>query len=181
MNVSCIVLSKCEDVFMPKQCVHSRYMPMTVTNVEVVEGKPTELNFTLAPLMDETASAVTSVPVTGTDTTTTTESTSAPSAPTGGDGTSPEPSDLDATGESGSSSDSSSSAQHDPLQPQDFRHHHYDDMTLFLRKYNTEYPSITRLYSVGQSVDGRELYVMEITDNPGTHEPGTPNTLCCIS
>lgn len=185
-------ISKCRDELMPRQCVHSRYTPMTVNNVEVLEGKPTELNFTLAPLMDDAASAVTSVPVTGAgadsanantnaNTTITTKSTSAPSTPTGGDGdgTSPETSGSDTTGESGSSSDGSSSAQHEPLQPQDFRHHHYDDMTLFLRKYNTEYPSITRLYSVGQSVEGRELYVMEITDNPGTHEPGTPDTSGC--
>lgn len=180
MNECSFYCPLCRDVLMSKRCVHTRYTPMTVTNVEVVEGKPTELNFTLAPLMDETVSAVTSVPLTGTDTNTytTTKSTSAPSSPTGGEGTSPEISGSDTTGESDASSDASSDAaspvQHEPLQPQDFRHHHYDDMTLFLRKYNTEYPSITRLYSVGKSVEGRELYVMEITDNPGIHEPGTP-------
>lgn len=165
------------------KCVHSRYTPMTVANVEVVQGKPTELNFTLAPLMDETASAVTSDPVTSTDTNTNTtaKSTSAPSSPTGGDGTSPETSGSDTTDESGASSNAASPAQHEPLQPQDFRHHHYDDMTLFLRKYNTEYPSITRLYSAGKSVEGRELYVMEITDNPGIHEPGTHNFFLSLS
>ncbi|MGH0183337.1 UNVERIFIED_CONTAM: hypothetical protein FKN15_011876 [Acipenser sinensis] len=62
--------------------------------------------------------------------------------------------------------------EHVPIQPQDFRHHHYSDMELFLRRYSTEYPGITRLYSIGKSVEQRELYVMEITDNPGTHKPG---------
>ncbi|KAK1158328.1 hypothetical protein AOXY_G23196 [Acipenser oxyrinchus oxyrinchus] len=64
--------------------------------------------------------------------------------------------------------------EHVAIQPQDFRHHHYSDMELFLRRYSTEYPGITRLYSIGKSVEQRELYVMEITDNPGTHKPGKP-------
>ncbi|XP_041097154.1 carboxypeptidase D [Polyodon spathula] len=64
--------------------------------------------------------------------------------------------------------------KHVPIQPQDFRHHHYSDMELFLRRYSTEYPGITRLYSIGKSVEQRELYVMEITENPGTHKPGKP-------
>ncbi|XP_076138273.1 carboxypeptidase D [Alosa pseudoharengus] len=152
------------------------YTPMTVTNVRVVKDKATELNFTLAPLSDDTASAVTSVPMTDAHatTTTTTTTTPAPSSPTGSDATSAETSGSDATGETSPPSGAGSSVQREPLQPLDFRHHHYDDMTLFLRKYNTEYPSITRLYSIGKSVENRELHVMEITDNPGDHEPGEP-------
>lgn len=61
---------------------------------------------------------------------------------------------------------------HQAIQPKDFRHHHFPDMEIFLRKYANEYPSITRLYSVGKSVEQRELYVMEISDNPGIHELG---------
>ncbi len=49
---------------------------------------------------------------------------------------------------------------------------HYDELTKFMQDYAEKFPSITRLYSVGQSVENRELWVLEITDNPGVHEPG---------
>lgn len=63
-------------------------------------------------------------------------------------------------------------SSHQPIQPKDFRHHHFPDMEIFLRRFANEYPNITRLYSLGKSVESRELYVMEISDNPGVHEPG---------
>ncbi|KAL2096139.1 hypothetical protein ACEWY4_008287 [Coilia grayii] len=150
------------------------YTPMVVTNVQVVEGKASELNFTLAPLAGETSGAVTPAPVAVTTPATTTQSPTETAAHTGGDGAIAENSGSDASAESSSSPDSGSAAASEPHQPQIFRHHHYADMMLFLRKYNATYPSITRLYSVGKSVEGRELYVMEITDNPGVHEPGEP-------
>uniref|UniRef100_A0A3B5M6R2 Peptidase M14 domain-containing protein n=1 Tax=Xiphophorus couchianus TaxID=32473 RepID=A0A3B5M6R2_9TELE len=47
-------------------------------------------------------------------------------------------------------------------------------MELFLRKYSSEFSSITHLYSIGRSVQDRELYVMIISDNPNVHEHGEP-------
>ena len=60
------------------------------------------------------------------------------------------------------------------LRPPSFNYHHYDDMKTFLAFYNHTYPSLTRLYSIGKSVDGRDLWVLEISDNPGIHEPLEP-------
>uniref|UniRef100_A0A8C8C7I3 Peptidase M14 domain-containing protein n=1 Tax=Oncorhynchus tshawytscha TaxID=74940 RepID=A0A8C8C7I3_ONCTS len=113
------------------------YMAMTVVGVQVVEGKATELNFTLAPLGNEPTGGIT-VPFTTT--------TARPPA----------------------------QPEHQPIQPQDFRHHHYNDMELFLRMYSNRFHSIAHLYSIGKSAEDRELYVMVISDNPTVHEPGEP-------
>ena len=56
----------------------------------------------------------------------------------------------------------------------DFSIHTYDLMEKFLKNLVTKYPSITRLYSIGKSVQGTELWVLEISDNPGIHESGEP-------
>lgn len=56
----------------------------------------------------------------------------------------------------------------------DFTHHDYEKMTNILKVFEKNYPSITRLYPLGQSVQNRTLWVLEISDNPGTHEPGEP-------
>ena len=58
--------------------------------------------------------------------------------------------------------------------PRIFKNHNYNDMTTFLQTIAKLYPNITRLYSVGKSVQNRELWVLEITDNPGIHEVGEP-------
>ena len=58
--------------------------------------------------------------------------------------------------------------------PTKFSHHNYNEMTELLNYYAKTYPNITKLYTVGQSVKGRELWVLEISDNPGKHEPGEP-------
>lgn len=58
------------------------------------------------------------------------------------------------------------------IQPVKFEHHNYNRMFEVLNTLAVEYPTITKLYSIGQSVQGRSLLVLEITDNPGIHEPG---------
>eukprot|EP00062_Callorhinchus_milii_P019835 gi/632974796/ref/XP_007903875.1/ PREDICTED: carboxypeptidase N catalytic chain isoform X2 [Callorhinchus milii] len=54
------------------------------------------------------------------------------------------------------------------------RHHGYEDMVRTLFKVQRECPFITRVYSIGRSVQNRHLYVLEISDNPGIHEPLEP-------
>uniref|UniRef100_A0A7N6AUX9 Peptidase M14 domain-containing protein n=1 Tax=Anabas testudineus TaxID=64144 RepID=A0A7N6AUX9_ANATE len=121
------------------------YAPMTVHGVQVMEGKATELNFTLTPLVTDTAGSIT----------VSTSSTVIPS-------------------EENKNSPSLPLPEHHAIQPQEFRHHNYADMELFLRKYSSEFPSIAHLISIGSSVEGRELYVMVISDSPMVHEHGEP-------
>lgn len=56
----------------------------------------------------------------------------------------------------------------------EFKHHNYVAMERFLKELNANYPNITRLYSIGSSVQGRELYVMEVTKDPGKHSSEKP-------
>uniref|UniRef100_A0A8D1VQK9 Peptidase M14 domain-containing protein n=1 Tax=Sus scrofa TaxID=9823 RepID=A0A8D1VQK9_PIG len=58
--------------------------------------------------------------------------------------------------------------------PVTFRHHRYDDLVRTLYKVHNECPYITRVYSIGRSVKGRHLYVLEFSDYPGNHEPLEP-------
>lgn len=55
-----------------------------------------------------------------------------------------------------------------------FIHRNYTEMEKFLKYYHEKYPQVSRLYSIGKSDEGRELYVMEITDHPGVHEVTEP-------
>lgn len=54
------------------------------------------------------------------------------------------------------------------------KHHNYKDMVQFMDDLTAKYPSITHKYSIGKSVQGRELWVMVVSDNPTKHEPGEP-------
>lgn len=49
-------------------------------------------------------------------------------------------------------------------------YHTYATLTSDLQAYATAFPAISRLISVGQSVQGRELWAMCITSNPGAHD-----------
>ncbi|XP_014246155.1 carboxypeptidase D-like [Cimex lectularius] len=62
----------------------------------------------------------------------------------------------------------------DFLLPVNFIYHHYDALEDVLMTISHTYPHITRLYDIGTSVQGRKLFVLEISDNPGIHEPGEP-------
>jgi len=53
-------------------------------------------------------------------------------------------------------------------------YHDYEELTAYLQDYAQRYPNLTSLYSIGQSVAGRELWVIEISDNPGVTELGEP-------
>ena len=55
-----------------------------------------------------------------------------------------------------------------------FIHHNYEEMTKVLKNYSKSCANISRLHSIGRSVEGRELWVFEITDNPGKHELTEP-------
>ena len=139
---------------------------MTAYNVHVMEGKATELNFTLAPVVSEAPgnTSVTTQSVPSTTSQTVPSTSVSPSTPTQ---TQVVPSET-----RNQSSPASRPPSHEPIQPHEFRHHNYADMELFLRKYQSEFPAITHLYSVGRSVQRRELYVMVISDNPTVHEHG---------
>lgn len=50
------------------------------------------------------------------------------------------------------------------------KHHHHDEMVKLLQALNRKFSEISRLYSIGKSVEGRELWVLEISDKPGVHQ-----------
>ncbi|KFM71636.1 Carboxypeptidase D, partial [Stegodyphus mimosarum] len=56
----------------------------------------------------------------------------------------------------------------------EFKHHHYEEMVDILKNVSKKCSKISHLYSIGKTVEQRELYVLEMTDNPGEHEPGEP-------
>ena len=60
------------------------------------------------------------------------------------------------------------------LEPVHFTHHNNEEMYNVMTDLSKSFPDITRLYSIGRSEEGRELMVIEISDNPGQHEPGEP-------
>ena len=61
-----------------------------------------------------------------------------------------------------------------PIEPKEFVHHGHSALLHVLTSIHNSFPHLTRLYSIGQSVQGRTLPVLEITDNPGVHEAGEP-------
>lgn len=41
-----------------------------------------------------------------------------------------------------------------------------------MKSISDECPNITRMYSLGKSSNGLDIYAMEVSDNPGIHERG---------
>lgn len=56
----------------------------------------------------------------------------------------------------------------------EIRHHKNSELQSLLESYATNYSHLARVYSIGKSVEGTDLLVIEISDNPGVHEPGEP-------
>lgn len=57
----------------------------------------------------------------------------------------------------------------------DFRYHNHTEMHNFLRKTSSRYPNLTALYSIGQSAQKRDLWVMVVSSSPYEHMIGKPD------
>ncbi len=55
-----------------------------------------------------------------------------------------------------------------------FVHHSNTEVATILHDIAAAYPEITHVYSVGQSYNGQDLWVLIISDHPKIHEPGEP-------
>lgn len=60
------------------------------------------------------------------------------------------------------------------------KYYKYDEMVTLLKQWHDQYPDLTKLYSIGKTYEGREMYLMEITnqqtgasdDKPGYYIDG---------
>ncbi|KAK2716158.1 hypothetical protein QYM36_010661 [Artemia franciscana] len=57
----------------------------------------------------------------------------------------------------------------------DFTYHNYTVMADFLRKTAAAYPQLAKLYSIGKSVQGRDLWVILVTNGANQIDIGKPN------
>uniref|UniRef100_A0A674HZC6 Carboxypeptidase Z n=1 Tax=Terrapene triunguis TaxID=2587831 RepID=A0A674HZC6_9SAUR len=55
-----------------------------------------------------------------------------------------------------------------------FTHHSYSKMVSILKKTASRCSHIARTYSIGRSFEGRDLFVIEFSTNPGHHDPMKP-------
>ena len=55
------------------------------------------------------------------------------------------------------------------------RYPRYDELVGIMKGLHEEYPGFTKLYSIGKTMEGRELWTMEVTNfetGPGEEKPG---------
>ncbi|XP_069703169.1 carboxypeptidase D isoform X3 [Periplaneta americana] len=57
----------------------------------------------------------------------------------------------------------------------EFKYHNYEKLTKFLRTTSSKFPNLTALYSIGKSVQGRDLWVMVVSASPYEHMIGKPD------
>ncbi|CAJ0575967.1 unnamed protein product, partial [Mesorhabditis spiculigera] len=55
-----------------------------------------------------------------------------------------------------------------------YKHYNYEEMVKNLQDMANAFPKLTHLYSIGRSVEGRELWVLAISRNPKVHTFGVP-------
>ncbi|OWR49003.1 hypothetical protein KGM_207768 [Danaus plexippus plexippus] len=56
-----------------------------------------------------------------------------------------------------------------------YKYHDHEEMTRYLRAVSARYPALTALYSIGKSVQGRDLWVMVVSASPYEHMIGKPD------
>ncbi|XP_013783691.1 carboxypeptidase M-like [Limulus polyphemus] len=57
----------------------------------------------------------------------------------------------------------------------DYQYHRYDDMTTLLQNITNRFPELTKLYSIGLSVDRKELWVILLSSTPNERPLLKPN------
>ncbi|XP_076332495.1 carboxypeptidase D-like isoform X1 [Tachypleus tridentatus] len=57
----------------------------------------------------------------------------------------------------------------------DYRYHRYNDMTTLLMKMTQIFPKMAKLYSIGRSIEGRELWVILLSSTPNERPLLKPN------
>uniref|UniRef100_A0A1A9VC85 Peptidase M14 domain-containing protein n=1 Tax=Glossina austeni TaxID=7395 RepID=A0A1A9VC85_GLOAU len=57
----------------------------------------------------------------------------------------------------------------------DFVYHNHEELTKFLRATSARYPNLTALYSIGKSIQGKDLWVMVVSSSPYEHMLGKPD------
>ncbi|XP_062867094.1 carboxypeptidase M-like [Trichomycterus rosablanca] len=56
----------------------------------------------------------------------------------------------------------------------EFRYHNSTQLEQYLHEINKNFSSITHLHSIGQSVEGRQLWVLVLGQHPQEHRVGIP-------